>query len=222
MQDPLSARLRVAAAPLWQAQLDHPFITGIGDGSLDPDKFQHFIRQDYLFLIEYARLLAYACARAPSLDLMERFADLTQAVLKSEMDLHRSYAAAWGISADDLARERMTPTTRAYGDFLVRTASTGDYAELMAALLPCMWGYSELGRRLAERGRPPEPRYAAWIDMYASDEFAQLASWCRDSLDNIATSAASDERLSQVFVTSSYYELAFWDMAWRRERQLEA
>jgi hypothetical protein len=136
--------------------LEHPFVRGIADGTLDPDRFRHFLRQDYLFLIEYARVLALACARAPRLDLMERFAELTQATLTDEMDLHRACAAEWGVKPDELERESATATTRSYSDFLIRTASMGDYDELLACLLPCMWGYSELGRAL-------EPRNATTI-----------------------------------------------------------
>lgn len=219
----VSDRLRAAAQPLWQAQLEHPFVRGLADGSLEPARFRHFIKQDYLFLIEYARVLALACARAPRLPLMQRFAHLTQVTLTTEMDLHRGYAEQCAIPAEELDREPMTPTTRAYTDFLVRTAATGDYAELLAALLPCLWGYSELGRQLASRRHPTQRHYAAWIDLYASDDFAELAGWCRHALDTLADPATrAEDRLREAFLASSYYELAFWEMAWRQEQPLAA
>ena len=171
--------LREAAADLWQAQLEHPFIRGIADGTIDPDRFRFFIRQDYLYLIDYARVFALACARAPRLDLMARFAELAHSTLGTEMELHRAYAEEWGISREQLSAEVPGPTTRAYTNFLLRTAALGEYGELVAALLPCMWGYSWLGKQLAEGPRPAEERCARWIDMYASDEFAELAAWCR-------------------------------------------
>jgi thiaminase (transcriptional activator TenA) len=65
-----SDQLRKAADPIWVAQHEHPFLRGIGEGTLEPGKFQHYVRQDYLFLIDYARLLALGCARAPRLDAM--------------------------------------------------------------------------------------------------------------------------------------------------------
>ena len=55
-----SAELREAAAPVWKAQLEHPFVRGIGDGTLPEDRFRFYVRQDYLFLIDYGRLLALA------------------------------------------------------------------------------------------------------------------------------------------------------------------
>src|SRR5919201_5746788 len=99
-------QLRTAADPIWAAQHEHPFVRGIGRGSLEPSKFRHYVRQDYLFLIEYARVLALGCARAPQLDAMARFAQLTGAVLGSELELHRAYAGEWGIPSGELERER--------------------------------------------------------------------------------------------------------------------
>ncbi len=211
--------LRRAADPIWSAQHDHPFVRGIGDGSLDATRFRHYVRQDYLFLIDYARLLALGCARAPHPDEMRRFAELAGAVLGGEMELHRSYAADWGISAAELEAERPTPTTRAYADFLLRVAALGDYGELVAALLPCMWGYHELAAALAGRDRPAEELYARWIDEYASAEFGELAAWCRALADR-AAETGDRGRMTDAFLTSSRWELAFWDASWRDEPPL--
>ena len=213
-------RLREAAREVWEAQHRHPFVTGIGDGTLPLDRFALWIRQDYLFLIEYSRMLALGAARAPDLHTMRRFADLAQAVLGEEMSLHRSYAAELGIAEAQLETEQMLPTTRGYTDFLVRTAAQGDFAELVAALLPCMWGYREVGARLAERGPPADEHYAKWIEMYASEEFAGLAAWCRELTDWVGDGLPADAiaRMERAFHTSSLYELAFWEMAWSGER----
>lgn len=214
-----SARLRRLADGIWQAQHAHPFVRGIGDGTLDAARFRHWVRQDYRFLVEYCRLFGLAAARAPDLDTLARFADLLQATARTEMDLHRAYAAELGIAPAELEREPMAPTTRAYTDFLVRVAATGDFAELAAALLPCMWGFSEIGQTLAARGVPGEARYAKWVRMYADPEFAALAGWCRELVDRLAAGAddATRGRMEDAFLTSSRYEYLFWEMAWRLE-----
>lgn len=211
----VSDELRRECAEVWELQHCHPFVIGIGDGTLDLDRFRFWVSQDYLFLIEYGRVLAFAAARAPDLPSMRRFAQLTHETLTTEMDLHRSYCAEFGFTAEELQTEPMARTTRGYSDFLVRMAAQADFASVLAALLPCMWGFSEIGQRLAERGRPPDPRYAAWIDMYASADFAALAQWCRDTTDRAGEDAGAQTReaMSQAFRTSSEYELAFWQMA---------
>ncbi len=215
-----SAELRVAAADLWEAQHAHPFVTGIGDGTLPADRFAHWVCQDHLFLVDYARLLALGAARAPDLVTMRRFAELTAGILGEEMELHRALAAELGITQAKLDAEEAAPATAAYTDFLLRTAALGDYAELAAALLPCMWGYSEVGERLAAGGRPGHPQYDAWIDTYAAREFAALAAWCRELVDDLAADAAPAlrSRMRRAFVTCSRHELAFWEMGWSLER----
>jgi thiaminase/transcriptional activator TenA len=186
---------------------------------LPKDRFLEWVRQDYVFLVDYCRLFAIAAGRAPDFATLVAFADLLAATAKGEMDLHRRLAAELGISAADLEAVEPSPTTRAYTDFLLRTATIGEFAELAAALLPCMWGFSEIGRRLAERGRPADPHYAAWIDSYADPEFAKLAAWCRDLVDRLADGApaATRERMRRAFITSSRYELLFWEAVWTLE-----
>jgi thiaminase/transcriptional activator TenA len=215
-----SDQLREAAADIWEAQYAHPFVRGIADGSLPVERFAHYVRQDYVFLVEYARMLALGAARATDLQTMRRFAELAQAILGEEMELHRGFAREFGVAEAELEAEPPAPTTQAYTDFLVRTAALGDLPELAAALLPCMWGYAELGQRLATEGTPPDDRYARWIETYASPEFDELATWCRGLVDRLG--AANDDagraRMTRAFVTCSRYELAFWEMGWTLER----
>ena len=217
---PLSAELRRSADAIWEAQHRHPFVRGLGDGSLASERFAVWVRQDYRYLIEFARLHALGTARAPDLDTMSRFADLTHGLLHTEMDLHRSYAAELEISGVELEREEMLPTTQGYTDFLLRTAALGDFVELTAALLPCIWGYAEIAERLAGAGAPPQEHYRRWIAMYSSPEFAELGSWARALTDDAGkgVGAAGRQRARRAFLTSSRYELAFWQMAWTDER----
>jgi thiaminase/transcriptional activator TenA len=212
--DGFSAQLRRAAEPVWRAQHEHPFVRGVADGSLPVERFERYVRQDYVFLIDYGRLLALGAARAPDLETMRRFAGLTQAILGEEMELHRAFAREFGIDEAELEAEEPAPVTRAYIDFLLRTAALGDFAELAAALLPCMWGYAEIGERLAREPAPPDPRYAKWIATYADPEFRELAAWCRALVDRLGAEAGDAERarMRRAFLVCSEHELAFWDV----------
>jgi thiaminase/transcriptional activator TenA len=215
-----SEQLRAAAADIWEAQHAHPFVRGIGDGTLPVERFAHYVRQDYVFLIEYARMLALGAARATDLETMRRFADIAQSILREEMELHRAFAHEFGISEAELEAEPPAQATQAYTDFLVRTAALADLGELAAALLPCMWGYAELGQRLAAAGTPDDERYARWIETYAAPDFEELAVWCRGLVDRLGAAADDDgrARMTRAFVTCSRYELAFWEMGWTLAR----
>lgn len=208
-----------AAADIWAAQVEHPFVAGLGDGTLEEERFKRWVRQDYLYLKEFARVFAWAVAKADRLASMSWYASVLDLTLNTEMDLHRQYAARFGISHEELEAEPMWPTTRAYTDFLVRTAADGDMTDLLAALLPCAWGYCHVARKLAARSRPEDQRYVDWIEQYASEEFDQAAEWLRTELNRLVEGAGSGkrERLEELFVVSSQYEWMFWEMCWEGE-----
>jgi thiaminase (transcriptional activator TenA) len=160
------------------------------------------------------RLFALTAARAPDTDTLGRLVDLAHATFHQELSLHRAYTAEFGLAEVDLDLAEKSPVCAAYTDFLLRTAATADFAEVLAALLPCMWGYSELGRALAAAGLPAEPRYRRWIETYADPAFAALAAWCADLMDRSADGlpAARLAACERAFVTSLRHELAFWDV----------
>lgn len=208
-----------AARPIWEAELEHPFVRGIATGSLAEEVFRRWVVQDYLYLKEFARVFAWAAAKADHLASMGWYASALDLTLNTEMDLHRTYAARFGLSPHELEAGEMWPTTRAYTDFLVRISADGDLAELVAVLLPCAWGYAWIGKRLARAGRPADPRYADWIEQYASLDFQAAAEWLRREMDRLAGGATEGKRrrLRELFLLSSRYEWMFWEMCWRGE-----
>jgi len=215
----LTERLYLEAEPLWKQQLEHPFVQGLGTGTLERERFQRWLLQDYRYLQEFARVFAWAAAKAHRLESMSWYAAVLDLTLNTEMELHRTYAAEFGITPSELEAAPMWPTTRAYTDFLVRTAADGDLLDILAALLPCAWGYVYLARKLAESGPSPDNPYAEWIAQYASKEFAEALEWLRRELDQMsrALTEEKEERLRELFLTSTRYEWAFWEMCWNGE-----
>ena len=204
---------------IWDAQLTHPFVRGLGDCSLPTERFARWVRQDYLYLKEYARLFAWAVAKADRLESMGWYAGVLHLTLNTEMGLHREYAQRFGIATAELEAEPMWPTTRAYTDFLIRTAADGEMADLVAALLPCAWGYVYIAQELARGKTPADQRYADWIAQYVSADFVQAAEWLKAEMDRLAEGATPPkrQRLMQIFEISSQYEWLFWEMCWKGE-----
>ena len=203
-----------------QAILEHPFITGIGDGSLPVDRFKYYVIQDYVYLIDYSRALAIASARAIDLQDMSWFAGLLDETLNQEMALHRSYCQEFGINLQELESVEPASTTKSYTNFLLKTAYQGSFGELVASLLPCQWGYWEIGDHLLERGLPTSaPLYAQWIKMYTSEEFTELAHQIREMADRIGGGAGLAEQaaMRQAYTDSVRLEHRFWDMAYGLE-----
>ena len=214
------ANVELRTKPIRQAILAHHFVTGVGDGTLPVEKFEYYVTQDYAYLIGYSRVLALASARAPRLEDMSWFAGLLDETLNVEMALHRSFCEEFGISAQTLEATVASPTTVAYTSFLLKTAYQGSFGEMVASLLPCQWGYWEIGDHLLRQGLPQQaPLYAKWIEMYTSEEFAALAHHLRDMTDRIGEESGPAElaAMGQAYLTSVRLEHQFWDMAYGME-----
>ena len=149
-----SGLLRDRASAIWELEHRHPFVVELGNGTLPLEKFQWYMKQDYLFLIDFSRVIAMAVAKADTLEDMGWFARLLHETLNTEMSLHVSFCKDFGIPEADLLATRRSPTTLAYVDHMLSTAHAGTMGEIAATLLPCSWGYAEIGQTLERRGKP--------------------------------------------------------------------
>ncbi len=219
MKKRFSDHLRQSCADDWRkAHETHPFVIAMGDGTLSLERFSYFMRQDYLFLIDYCRVVSLACAKSPDLESMGWWAKLLDETLNSEMDLHRGFCADFGISAADLEATEPGPATVAYTTHLLRTAYEDTIGLIATALLPCQWGYDEIGQQLgASLSAPPESFHARWVAGYNVPEYREMTAWLRDFVDRLGNEASEAERarMETVFLASTRYEYLFWEAAWR-------
>ena len=218
MTDSWTRRLWTRAEPTYRAILAHPFLTGLTDGSLDEGRFAYYVAQDAHYLRDYARALAIVAAKAPTHADTGMFATHAAETVAVELALHETLLPQLGLDPADLDAIAPSPTTTAYTSYLLAAAYGGTFAEGVAAVLPCYWIYQRVGAELVGRGSP-DPRYARWIDTYASDAFAATVAQVLALADRIGAGLGPDEsaRAAGHFVTTSRYEWMFWDAAWRRE-----
>ena len=213
----VSARLRQAAAPIWEECLNHPFVTAIGDGTLPVEKFQYFMLQDYLYLFDYARVFALGVVKARDPKLMRTFAENVNAILGGEMNIHRAYMERLGITEDQVFAVKPALDNTSYTHYMLAVAESGGPMEIVAAILACSWSYAEIGQALAKRpGAADHPFYGEWVRGYASENYAATNQALMALMDELAKDAtgAQFDRLEEIFVNCSRYELGFWDMAW--------
>lgn len=213
-----SAEMAAACGAKWERMHTHPFVMEIGRGSLAKDKYQFYLEQDYLYLIDFCRLLAMLTAKAPDLETMGRFKDLLKVTLEFEMALHVRTCAAFGVSREQLERIEPAPFCKAYTSYLLSVAAMGDFGDGVVALLPCAWGYYEVGRRLARAGLPAEPIYREWIETYSSVEMKELVDYLRGLSDKLATVAADEKKRNwkRSFEHSVDFEIMFWEMGYHK------
>jgi thiaminase (transcriptional activator TenA) len=214
------SRLKAAAAPEWTAYTEHAFTNAMGDGTLPEPAFRHYLVQDYLFLIEFARAYALAVYKAPTLaDMREGLAGIA-AILDVEMDLHVKLCAGWGLSPADLERAPPAPEMLAYTRYVLDAGMRGDLLALKVALSPCVIGYAEIAARLATRpdATAAANPYAVWINEYAGAAYQDVAEKARAQLDHLAARYATPAReaeLIAIFREATRLEAAFWEMGWK-------
>src|ERR1043166_5116227 len=218
-------RLKGAAAAEWRAYVEHPFTTAMADASLPQPAFRHYLVQDYLFLIEFARAYALAVYKAPQLSDMREAAAGLAAILDVEMNLHVKLCAGWGLSPADLERAMPAAETLAYTRYVLDTGMRGDLLALKVALAPCVIGYAEIAVRLATLAGPGAAAspYRVWIDEYAGAAYQEVAAKARASLDSLAeryVTPIREAELVAIFKEATRLEADFWEMGWRAGQQV--
>jgi thiaminase (transcriptional activator TenA) len=211
-------RLKTEAAAEWLAYTNHPFISGMADGTLAEAAFRRYLVQDYLFLIEFARAYALAVYKSPDLADMREAASGLSAILDVEMDLHVNLCAGWGLSSRDLEQALPAAEMLAYTRYVLDTGMRGDLLALKVALAPCVMGYAEIATRLAASVCAATNRYQVWIDEYAGAPYQEVAAKARAHLDGLAdryVTPAREAELIAIFKEATRLETDFWDMGWR-------
>jgi thiaminase/transcriptional activator TenA len=213
-------RLKQEAAAEWRAYTEHPFTDGLADGSLPETAFRHYLVQDYLFLIEFARAYALAVYKSPVLADMREAAAGLSAILDVEMNLHVKLCAGWGLSPDDLERAPPASEMLAYTRYVLDAGMRGDLLALKVALAPCVIGYAEIATRLAAKpdAIAATNPYRVWIGEYAGVPYQEVAANARTHLDSLAeryVTPAREAELIAIFKEATRLEADFWEMGWR-------
>ncbi|NIZ10884.1 thiaminase II [Pseudooceanicola sp. HF7] len=210
---------------LWQATedlqariRDMPFNRELAAGSLPPVVFSGYIIQDAHYLEGFARGLSLAASKAVDPQAVAQLAGSAAGAIAVERELHGHYMGLFGVSA---AQFQATPVSEAcdhYVSFLLRSTALGDFAEGVAALLPCFWIYHEIGQGIAREAAPENP-YRAWIDTYSGEGFAEGVERMLALTDRLA--AEGDEacraRMQRAFARSCWHEWHFWHSAYHQK-----
>jgi len=212
----LFEQLKAQCADEWRAYCEHDFVEQLGAGSLPEPCFRHYLLQDYLFLIHFARAHALQVYKAENLTDMTAAATALNGLLATEMSLHVGYCRSWGIDPESLEQVAEAPANMAYTRYVLERGLAGDMLDLHVALLPCTVGYAEIGARLIKEhaGSLEQNPYRSWIEAYAADDYQAAARQAVSNLERFATRASSArfDALCKTFRQATRLEIGFWDM----------
>ena len=215
MQSPFEA-LKARSAEDWQGYCEHRFVRELVAGTLPEASFRHYLKQDYLFLVQFARAWGLAVYKSRDLAEIRQGLEALKTIVDVEIGLHVRYCATWGIDETELAGLPESRATLAYTRYVFDAGMSGDLLDLHVALAPCIIGYAEIAWWLLSQpftktaGNP----YADWIEMYAGEEYqtavASELAWLNQRLSQVDETRL--DRLSVVFRDATRLEADFWQM----------
>lgn len=215
-----SQELYEAVEPIWESYYEHPFVKGIGEGTLDIDKFKFYMIQDYLYLLDYAKIYALGVVKADSEEVMRGFSNSVNSILNGEMSIHRFYMKRLGITKEEINDAKASLSNISYTHYMLAVSQRGSLAELSVSLLACMWSYLEIGKNLSKiPGSTEHEFYGEWVSGYISKDYEEATQWLIDLIDELGEDMAQKEkeRLKEIFINTSKYEYMFWDMSYNKE-----
>lgn len=210
-----------AAGEAWAASFDHPFVRALAEGTLPREKFKFYQMQDARYLEAFSDACALISVRCRRPDDTLWFIEAARLALVVESQLHEGYGARLGYTAAEIAALSLTPNNRAYQNHMIAEAQRGTLVEAVAALAPCPWLYTELGRRLEdEYGTVSDDHpYADWLRTYADPSFVTYTNDLLKLLQRFADAADAEARARarEAFAVSARYEWMFWQQAWEMQ-----
>jgi thiaminase/transcriptional activator TenA len=203
---------------IYEKTLEHPFIVGLIDATLDEEAFRFYVIQDALYLRDFGRGLAILGTKAPEDRWLRMFLEHARDALVVERALHESFFKEWNLTDENIRATPPTPITLLYTSYLLRVAYERPFHETVGAFLPCYWIYWEVGKVLEKSGSSKD-LYGKWIETYSSEQYASIVEEVLEVMDRAAEDLTQDakERIRGHFITSSKLEYLFWDMGFHRK-----
>ena len=205
---------------LWDKYNEHPFVKGLADGTLPLEKFQFFMIQDHLYLMQYAKVFALGVLKAKNESDMRLFSSLIAATLDTENALHQDYLRRLNISQEMIAQAKPSIVTDSYTNYMIAIAEKEGLGELMAAVLSCSWSYKLIGDFMEKfPGATEQEFYGEWVNMYISDGYRSSNQLMIDMVDRLTEGYTEQQiqNLEHIVYVCSQYEYMFWDMAWNQK-----
>ena len=213
----LFEELKAHCAAEWRSYTEHDFVRQLGAGTLPLESFKHYLAQDYLFLIHFARAYALAAYKGESVaDIRAASTELARIV--DETSMHLRYCEGWGFTPEQAEGMPEAKANMAYTRFVLEAGMAGDLLDLCVAMAPCVVGYAEIGQALAARRHDGHP-YRDWIATYSSPDYQEVGRSAAARLDELMARRGGPGRLAgltETFRRATRLEADFWQMGLTR------
>ncbi|KAI9894658.1 MAG: hypothetical protein M1814_002014 [Vezdaea aestivalis] len=200
---------------VWNAFTKHEFVKKLANGTLQREKFQYYLVQDYLYLIQLARAYALAAYKVKDIDSIIKFSNTTNSI-QEEMRKHLELCADFGLSKAEIEATQEDIVCTAYTRYILDVGQTEDCLSLQVAISPCFIGYARIAEQLYNDPDTVKDgnQYHKWILGYSNEDFKAVVTDISGTIERyiVNESPASVEKLVDIFRRATLLETAFWDM----------
>ena len=209
----------------WNSYIKHDFVIKLTSSSLNKKIFLNYLIQDYLFLIQFSKAWSLAIVKSDTLYEMKVAANTVNGLINFEMDLHIDLCGSYGISKTDLENANEENENIAYTRYVLEAGYSGDLLDLLAALIPCVLGYGEIGVNNA-KVIPEDYMYHKWLKTYSSKEYQKICDEVANMFDNAILLRLDKNykdsykwnNIKKIFRKAVLLEVDFWNMAMRLDK----
>lgn len=198
--------------------MDHPFIKGLGDGSLSKASYKKYLIQDTLYLKDYGKVYAHAFLLSDDIRELQFLHSCIGVVMSEETNMHIQYLKDYGLDVYMIDKMTCEPANRAYLDYMLSFTKDEDMKTLFVSALPCTLTYEYIGKELKKQrqGKSDYNYYDPWIDAYSGPSFEAFSLESCQLIDRYCQgiSPEEEEKLIGIFLKACHYEMKFWDMGY--------
>ncbi|MDL2260058.1 TenA family protein [Deltaproteobacteria bacterium OttesenSCG-928-K17] len=192
----------------------HPFLTGLINGSLPKEKFNHFARQNCLYLFGMCRALGALSSRCADVDHAESFLTLAVDTASIKQALHSSF------TPEERAGLSAAPACLSFVSYLHAMAFTAPLETAVAVLASCFWVKEKICDHIRDLDIRADNPYSEWVSLFNLDGYHQAVARAVGIADEMAETSSETARneMTHAFRRSTQLHWMFFDSSWRMEQ----
>ncbi|MGH2267251.1 TenA family protein [Campylobacter taeniopygiae] len=200
---------------IWDEYIRHNFIKQLENETLSKEQFLFYLKQDYIYLINYSKCYARLALNANTVEELRFAIKFQNYTLEGELELHKSILEL-GINASHFNEKDESLINIAYSRYILSIGENGDFLDMLIALSACAIGYGYIGNEICKnisKEKLQNHLYKEWILTYSSQEFQATVKEFEDFVNSYSNQISEEKfkKLNSIFHNVVRLEIAFWE-----------
>ncbi|TKX33512.1 TenA family protein [Campylobacter taeniopygiae] len=200
---------------IWNEYIHHNFVKRLEDETLSKEQFLFYLKQDYMYLINYSKCYARLALNANTVEELRFAIKFQNYTLEGELELHKSILEL-GIDTSHFNEKDESLINIAYSRYILSVGENGDFLDMLIALSACAIGYGYIGNEICKnisKEKLQNHLYKEWILTYSSQEFQATVKEFEDFVNSYSDQISEEKfkKLNSIFHNVVRLEIAFWE-----------